>query len=84
MGLFAWIAVGLVAGLVARVLVPLDRRVGCAGTIALGLVGSVVGGTLANLVAGDGLDVAASGLLGSIIGSVVVLATIRLVRAARG
>ena len=78
MGIFAWIAVGLIAGLVARVVVRPGRHLGCLGTIAVGLAGSLVGGTLGNVLSGDGLDVAASGVIGSILGAVLILALARL------
>ena len=78
MGLLAWIGVGFVAGLLARVVVRPGHHLGCLGTIAVGLVGSVVGGTLANLLAGDGLDVAASGIVGSALGAIPILALARL------
>ena len=39
-----------------------------------GLVGSFVGGLLASLVAGDGLAIRPSGIIGSIVGAVVVTA----------
>lgn len=42
--------------------------------IVAGIVGSFVGGMLLSLVAGDGLRVRASGLIGSILGAVVVSA----------
>lgn len=77
MGVFAWIAVGFIAGLLARIVVRPGQPLGCLGTIAVGLVGSVVGGTLGNIVAGDGLDVSAAGLVGSTIGAVIVLALAR-------
>lgn len=78
MGIFAWIAVGFIAGLIARVAVRPGHRLGCLGTIAVGLVGSLVGGTLANVISGDGLDVAASGFIGSILGAILILAFARL------
>lgn len=77
MGLIAWIFVGLVAGVVARMIVRPGKRLGCLGTTAIGLAGSLVGGTLANVLAGDGLDVAVSGVLGSIFGAVLILALAR-------
>ena len=43
-------------------------------TLVAGLAGSFVGGLLASLLAGDGLDLRASGLIGSFIGAVIVLA----------
>jgi uncharacterized membrane protein YeaQ/YmgE (transglycosylase-associated protein family) len=46
--------------------------------MAVGLAGSLVGGTLANVLAGDGFDLAASGIIGSILGAVLILALARL------
>ena len=42
--------------------------------IVAGLVGSFVGGLLASLLAGDGLDLRPSGLIGSLVGAVIVTA----------
>jgi uncharacterized membrane protein YeaQ/YmgE (transglycosylase-associated protein family) len=39
---------------------------------ATGLIGSFVGGMLASLIAGDGLNFRPSGVIGSIIGAVIV------------
>jgi uncharacterized membrane protein YeaQ/YmgE (transglycosylase-associated protein family) len=46
---------------------------GWLGTMVLGIVGSLVGGTLAALLFGGTLEISAAGLIGSIIGSIVVL-----------
>lgn len=78
MGVLAWILIGLVAGLVGRAIVRPHRRLGCLGTIAVGLAGSLVGGTLGNVLSGDGADIAAAGLVGSILGAVLLLALTRL------
>ncbi len=78
MGLFAWIAIGFFAGLIGRIVVRPGRQLGCLGTIAVGLAGSLVGGTIGNVLSGDGLDVAASGIVGSILGAVLILAIARL------
>lgn len=42
--------------------------------IVAGLVGSFVGGLLVSLLAGDGLDLRASGIIGSLAGAVLVTA----------
>ena len=76
-GLLGFVILGLLVGLIARAVVPTGRRYGCLGTILLGILGSVVGGTLASAFAGDGLDVRGSGWVGSIVGAVVVLILIR-------
>ncbi len=78
MGLLAWIGVGFIAGLLARIVVRPGHNLGCLGTIAVGMVGSLVGGTLANVVSGDGADLAASGFIGSVLGAVLILAFARL------
>jgi uncharacterized membrane protein YeaQ/YmgE (transglycosylase-associated protein family) len=45
-----------------------------------GLAGSFVGGLLASLISGDGLNLRASGIIGSIVGAVLILLTVKLVR----
>lgn len=70
------IIVGLIAGFVARALVPGDDSMGIGATILLGIVGSFVGGFLADvLFRSDGEDVGLgpSGIIGSIIGAIIVL-----------
>lgn len=79
MGLLGWIVVGLVAGLIARAIVPTGRHLGCLGTIVLGILGSVLGGTLASLLSDDGFGLARSGWIGSIVGAVLILLTARFV-----
>jgi len=46
-------------------------------TLIAGLLGSFVGGLLASLIAGDGLKLRLSGIIGSIIGAVIILAIFR-------
>ena len=68
--------IGLVAGFVARAVVPGNDSMGIFATIMLGIVGSFVGGLLADILfRSDAEDVglAPSGLLGSIVGAIVVL-----------
>lgn len=62
----------------ARLLVRGSGGLGCAGTMGLGLIGSLVGGTLANLLLVGDLRLAPSGFIGSVVGAVVVLALARL------
>ena len=75
MGILIMIVIGLVAGLIARAIVPGRQSMGVLGTILLGIVGSFVGGLLGSLFSSDGnlIDLRPSGLLWSVIGSVVVL-----------
>ncbi len=73
MGIIGWIVIGLIAGVIARWLMPGPDPMGWLGTIVLGIVGSLVGGTLLNLLFGGGLELAASGILGSILGALIAL-----------
>src|SRR5688572_6090804 len=47
MGIIAWIVVGLVAGAIAKMLMPGDDPGGIVVTILLGIAGAVVGGFIA-------------------------------------
>lgn len=74
--------IGLIAGFLARALVPGDDSMGIVATIVLGVVGSFVGGFLGWLLFGKDLDEGAlqpSGIIGSIIGAVIVLLVWRAV-----
>lgn len=73
MGLIIFLVVGLIAGFIARALVPGPDPMGWVGTMVLGIIGSFVGGTLAALLFGGTLDITAAGLVGSIVGSIIVL-----------
>lgn len=73
MGLIVFLLIGLLAGFIARALVPGPDPMGWLGTMILGIIGSFVGGTLAALLFGGTLDVSAAGLVGSIIGAIIVL-----------
>ena len=70
------ILIGLVAGFLARALVPGRDSMSIPATIALGIVGSFVGGFLGALIfgkdAGEGL-LQPSSLIGSVIGAIIAL-----------
>jgi uncharacterized membrane protein YeaQ/YmgE (transglycosylase-associated protein family) len=75
------IIVGLIAGALARLLVPGRDRMGILGTILLGIVGSFVGGFLWNLIEYHRLAPAhfhTVGIIGSIIGAIIVLLILRM------
>lgn len=55
MNLLAWIATGLVAGLLARWIVR-DDRSGCLYTVAVGVIGALIGGSLMQWSGRDGID----------------------------
>jgi uncharacterized membrane protein YeaQ/YmgE (transglycosylase-associated protein family) len=79
LGLIGLFIIGLIAGALARFLVPGRDPLGFLGTALLGMVGSVVGGVLWNLITGNGLTFTTAGLLGSIIGAVITLLIYRKV-----
>jgi uncharacterized membrane protein YeaQ/YmgE (transglycosylase-associated protein family) len=70
------IIIGLIAGALARLLVPGKQDLSIPATILLGIIGSFVGGFLGYLLfhkdSQDGFF-QPSGIIGSIIGSVIVL-----------
>ncbi|MEM8705450.1 MAG: GlsB/YeaQ/YmgE family stress response membrane protein [Actinomycetota bacterium] len=68
---------GLLAGALARLFVPTGRQFGCLGTILLGIVGSLVGGTIASVLAGDGFDISTAGFVGSVVGAMLILLLMR-------
>ena len=75
MGIIAFIILGIVAGFLARALMPGRQSMGVVATALLGMAGSFVGGALGSLISREPLfDLHASGLIGSVIGSLVVLA----------
>lgn len=80
MDIIWWLIIGLVAGAVARLLVPGRDPIGILGTLALGLAGSLIGGFLGSLlVGGDQPGIQTAGLFGSIIGAVIALLIWRVV-----
>lgn len=68
------IVVGLIAGFVARAVIPGKQAMSVGMTIVLGIIGSFVGNLLgALLFAPHKFEFGTSGLIGSIIGAIVVL-----------
>jgi uncharacterized membrane protein YeaQ/YmgE (transglycosylase-associated protein family) len=68
--------VGVIAGYLARLLVPGPDPMGFGATLLLGIVGSFVGGFLGYVIFNEDLDqgaLQASGIIGSIIGAIIAL-----------
>ena len=82
--ILTWIIVGAIVGVVARFLVPGPDPLGWVGTIVLGIVGSFVGGFLANLIFAGQASVQPAGWIGSIIGAIIVLLIWRAMGGRRG
>ncbi len=81
--ILAILVTGLVVGLLARMVTPRSGpRLGCAGTIAVGVLGSVVGGYLGRAL----LDIEPAGVaqvLLAILGAVLVLLLLEVLFARR-
>lgn len=77
LGFIIWMLIlGLIAGFVARAVVPGDDSMSIAATIVLGIIGSFVGGLLADLLfrsEGEDMGLAPAGIIGSIVGAIIAL-----------
>jgi uncharacterized membrane protein YeaQ/YmgE (transglycosylase-associated protein family) len=73
--LLAVLLLGMVAGWIANRLVGRPRPWGQLFLIGIG--GSFVGGLLFSLIAGDGLALRMSGLIGSVLGALIVVVALR-------
>jgi uncharacterized membrane protein YeaQ/YmgE (transglycosylase-associated protein family) len=87
MGIIAWIILGLLAGVLARLVMPGRQPLGLVGTILLGIVGAVLGGFIGTQMGWGqvhGFDLRSLGL--AILGGVLVLFIVGLFqrRAPRG
>ncbi|WP_146655915.1 GlsB/YeaQ/YmgE family stress response membrane protein [Labilithrix luteola] len=75
MALLVFFVFGIVVGLIARAIMPGNQSMGLLATGLVGVVGSFVGGFLGSLLGGDSiLAFHTSGIFGSIVGSLIVLA----------
>jgi uncharacterized membrane protein YeaQ/YmgE (transglycosylase-associated protein family) len=75
MGWFSFIILGLIAGAIAKVILPGRQGGGWIATLLLGLVGALIGGWLAGLIFNIGYDDfwSIQSWLIAIVGAVVVL-----------
>ncbi len=84
LGIFGWIIIGLLAGAIAGAFVSGRQRYGCLGTMAIGIIGGLLGGFLWVNVLDQN---EASGWLGALViatlGSVLVILVLRAVSGRR-
>lgn len=75
MGIIAFLVIGLIAGLLARALMPGNQSMGLLATTLLGIAGSFVGGLVGSLFRNDGrvFDLHPSGILMSVLGAMLLL-----------
>ena len=83
--LIAAIIIGIIAGYIGRALLPGKDPLGFVGTVAVGIVGALVGWALFTYVLGigdnDKFDL--GGIIGAILGTMLVLLVVRAVRGNR-
>jgi len=81
MGILSWIVFGLIAGLIAKLIMPGDDPGGFFITILLGIAGAIVGGFIATSLGYGGVDGFNFGsLIVAVIGSIVLLFGYRMIR----
>lgn len=72
MGIITWLLIGLIAGSVAKMITPQEEKGGWLSSLAIGILGSFVGGFVAGLI-----GISSKGAIGSLLialaGSVLVL-----------
>lgn len=75
----AWVLVGLLAGILARWIVK-DDRTGCLYTIAIGVIGALIGGALMNAAGKKGVnEFDLRSVLVSALGAVVLLLVLQAI-----
>lgn len=73
--MIGFIVAGLIIGLLARLLLPGRQRIGLLWTLVLGVLGSVIGGSIANLIgSGDIMELNVFGFIVAVIAAVALLA----------
>ncbi len=89
--IIGWIVFGLIAGLIAKAIMPGRDPGGCIITILIGIAGSLIGGFIGRAlfgygtaVHGDSRDLTQPGFLMSlvlaVIGAIILLAIYRLIK----
>ena len=82
-GILGWIVIGLIAGGIAKLLMPGKDPGGCVITILLGIAGALVAGFLGKAV-GWYDDNQGAGFIAAIVGAFLILLIYRLVLRRRG
>jgi uncharacterized membrane protein YeaQ/YmgE (transglycosylase-associated protein family) len=80
--IIAAIFIGIIAGYLGRLLLPGKDSMGFLGTVAVGILGALIGYFLFTSLLGIGDDEKfdLGGILGSIVGTMIVLGILRMVR----
>ncbi len=84
MGILSWILLGLIAGALAKFLIPGNDPGGCLLTIVIGIVGALIGGYLGTVFGwGEVTRFDLRSVLIATLGSAVLLLFFRLIRGGR-
>ena len=75
-----WLIIGLIAGALARLIMPGKDPMGVLATIVLGIVGSIIGGLVGGLIWRGGNGFHPGGLFLSLLGAILVLWIWRMIR----
>lgn len=79
MGIITWIVVGLIAGLLGKLIMPGDDPGGIIVTILIGIVGAFIGGFVVSVFGGAGVTgFNIWSILVATIGAIILLAIYRL------
>ena len=73
--MIGFIVAGLIIGALARLLLPGRQKIGLIWTLLLGLAGSVIGGSIANLIGtGDVMELNVIGFVVAVLSAIGLLA----------
>ena len=79
MGILGWIVVGFVAGALAKAVTGGNWNLGCLGTIAVGVIGGLVGGMLFSWAGDEGIgEFGIRSMFVAFIGAVILLLVVGL------
>jgi uncharacterized membrane protein YeaQ/YmgE (transglycosylase-associated protein family) len=79
MGIITWIVVGLIAGLLGKLIMPGDDPGGIIVTILIGIVGAFIGGFVVSIFGGTGVTgFNIWSIIVATIGAIILLAIYRL------
>ncbi len=78
MGILAWIVLGLIAGAIAKVILPGNQGGGFISTMLLGIIGAFVGGSLHTFFTTGALQLASvtfsvGGIVVAVLGAIVAV-----------
>lgn len=81
MSILLFILFGIVAGFLARAIMPGRQSMGIIMTGVLGIAGSFVGGFVGSMLSGHSvMELQTSGLIGSVLGALAILAIMGFAR----